>query len=136
MRSIFLYFLQTNIEQIHDNSTPPKPPPPVLPQKPCLRHSARKSLDLSPTEENPNISLPLKEIGRESISLNVSFVSEIFIHSIVLFSKYSDFVKLMLFCCKFPRGVSKILHFHSAIEKYSHSIYRSMIRRRLALVLV
>lgn len=94
----FFEFSQTNIEQIHDNSTPPKPPPPVLPQKPCLRHSARKSLDLSPTEENPNISLPLKEIGRESISSNVSFVSEIFIHSIVLFSKYSDFVKLMLFC--------------------------------------
>ncbi|XP_055303490.1 partitioning defective 3 homolog isoform X3 [Sitodiplosis mosellana] len=64
---------ETKIEQENDKTTPPKPPPPVLPQKPILRHSARKSLDLSTTsiEEN-NIHSPIKGFGRESISSNGS----------------------------------------------------------------
>ncbi|XP_031627104.1 partitioning defective 3 homolog isoform X4 [Contarinia nasturtii] len=65
---------EINCEQENDKTTPPKPPPPVLPQKPILRQSAKKSLDLSSTsfDENTNMHTPLKEICRESISSNGS----------------------------------------------------------------
>lgn len=64
-------FLQVIAVQEPDKSTPPKPPAPVLPQKPILRQSARKSLDLSPQKEGVNLQTCFKEIARESILLNV-----------------------------------------------------------------
>lgn len=55
----------------HDISTPPKPPPPVLPQKPCLKRTPRKSFDLGIIEDN-NKKTNLTVVGRESISSSVS----------------------------------------------------------------
>lgn len=55
----------------HDISTPPKPPPPVLPQKPCLKQKPRKSFDLGIIEDN-NKQMNLTEMGHESISSSVS----------------------------------------------------------------
>lgn len=64
-------FLQVNIEQEpeKDKSTPPKPPPPILPQKLTLKSPNRKhSLQ---TESNSTES-QFVENGCESASLNVS----------------------------------------------------------------
>lgn len=52
----------------NDKTIPSKPPAPVLPQKPCIKQTVRKSLDLT---DDYNSHSNLLGIGCESISSNV-----------------------------------------------------------------
>lgn len=83
----------------HDISTPPKPPPPVLPQKPCLKRTPRKSLDLGIIEYS-NKQTNLTEVGRESISSTVSAFGQCHFLSIsLLFSSVSLLLSINSFMC-------------------------------------
>lgn len=66
---------QVEQEMPNDKTTPPKPPPPVLPQKPCLKSPNVKKF------ETPKYAPPqadFLEAGSESASSNVSQLNSCF----------------------------------------------------------